>query len=52
MKTNERYPSSVLIYTPTIYNLSRIIFFRESLSGLPTPCFSPTPIAKKSFDSG
>ena len=45
MKTNERYPSSASIYTPTIYNLSRIIFSPESLSGLPTPCFSPTPLS-------
>lgn len=37
MKTNECYPSSELIYTPTIYNLSRIIF-----SGSPFPvCLPP-----------
>ena len=47
MKTSETLTSSQLIYTPTIYNLSRIIFSPESLFVWGTPCFSPTPGRQK-----
>ena len=53
MKTTEMCPSSQFIYTPTIYKLSRIIFFRSPFFLFTTPCFSPTPLVLRIwFDSG